>query len=256
MVKDAAYSLLNVLTLGRGITRSVGGFELRLPARYFRYYPSDYEAQNIGFVNHTVKAGMTVLDIGAHIGLFASIFGQKVGPSGKVFSFEPTPSTFKILKETVRINNLEQVVTPIQKAVSDKSGKTVFYISEIEAHNSNSLANNKRDYCQEKAVDVDLISVDDLVKQQQLKKVDFIKIDAEGAEYAVLLGADQTIREHKPAILLALHPLFLVNFGVTLDQIWDHVSKLGYEVKFENRAMPREEFISCTGIFDVFLIRP
>src|SRR5688500_4127657 len=144
MIKGIVYSFLDLLTLGRGIKRNISGFTLRLPTRYYKYFKQDYELNNINFLNNKMKRNMHVIDIGAHICLLSTIIGQKVGKSGKVYSFEPTPSTFRLLKKTIEINNQQQVVIPFNKAVAEKTGVTTFYITDTPAHNSNSLAQTQR----------------------------------------------------------------------------------------------------------------
>jgi FkbM family methyltransferase len=197
---------------------------------------------------------MTVIDIGAHIGLLSTIIAQKVGRSGKVYAFEPTPSTFKLLQKTVAINNQSNVVVPFRKAVSDKSGTATFYITDLPAHNSNSIINNKRTYANEHGIEVEVISVDDFVSAQKLSKIDMIKIDAEGAEFAVLKGAAKTIDLYKPKIILALHPEGIVNFGDSLAEIWDFIISKNYEVCFKSEKMTKELFVSQKELFDVFLL--
>jgi FkbM family methyltransferase len=252
-MKEALYKILDMLTLGKGLKTRVSGFEVRLPTRYHKYFKPDYEQENIRFLNETLKKGMTVIDVGAHIGLLTTIMAQKVGTSGRVYSFEPTPSTFRLLQKTIEINDLASVVMPFQKAVSDTRGTTTFYITDIVAHNSNSLANNKRTQGNDHGIEVDLISIGNLVQDFQIPRVDFIKIDAEGAELAVLKGAAVVIDAHKPKMLLALHPEAIRNFGDSLAEIWDFVKSKGYRVSYRREEITKDFFTSQTGLFDVFL---
>ncbi len=253
-MKELIYKITDVVTLGKGIKRHVSGFSLRIPTRYFKYFEPDYELNNINFINNNVTKGMTVIDVGAHIGLLAIILYKKVGATGKIFSFEPTPSTFKLLKKTIDINKANATVVPINKAVSEKSGMTSFYVTDIVAHNSNSLANNNRSYGNEKKIDVEVISIDDLVKEYNLKNIDFIKIDAEGAEYSVLKGSAGVIDNFHPKILLALHPKSIKNFGNSLSEIWDFVVSKKYRVIYKNDEIDKDFFISQLNLFDVFLV--
>lgn len=253
-LKLAAYKVLDMLTLGKGMNRTFQGNTVRMPTRYYKYFEADYEKDNIRIINDRVKSGMVIMDIGAHIGLMTAILGKKVGPTGKVFSFEPTPSTFKILQKTVAINNLSHAtVNPF--AVSDKKGTLSFYVSEHDADNSNSLSNSKRTDRTEGTVDVQVVSVDDYIKEHNSGKVDFIKIDVEGAELKLLKGAVQTIRNNYPDMILALHPASIRNFGDSLEEIWDLTVELGYIPRFEGRTMTRQEFIGKDILFDVFLTR-
>jgi FkbM family methyltransferase len=252
-MKKLIYKGVDTLTGGKGIKRNISGFGLRIPVGYHNYFETDYELNNINFINNYLSPGMTVIDIGAHIGLLSIIMAQKVKPAGKVYSFEPTPSTFKLLQKTIAINDFTEIVKPNKMAVAEKKGKTFFYITDIEAHNSNSLSNNKRDYGNEHRIDVDLTSIDEFVTDNKLSKIDFLKIDAEGAEYSVLKGCEATLRRDKPKIILALHPASIINFGNSLEQIWDYLQSFGYTVVFKSEKVDRTFFTSQSDLFDVFL---
>ena len=252
-MKELLYKIMDVFTFGKGIKIHISGFGLRIPTRYFKYFPPDYELNNINFINNNVAKGMTVIDVGAHIGIVSIILSKKVRESGKVFSFEPTPSTFKLLKKTININNVKATVVPVNKAVSAKSGVDSFYVTEIEAHNSNSLSSNNRNYGNEKKIDVELIPIDDFAKEYNLKKVDFIKIDAEGAEYSVLKGSKEVIDRFHPKIILSLHPASIKSFGDNLPEIWDFLVSKNYNVIYNNEKINKDLFISQTDLFDVLL---
>jgi len=253
-LKELVYTIIDIITLGNGIRKHISGFGLKLPTRFFRYFERDYELNNINFINNYVTNGMTVIDVGAHIGLLSIVMAKKTGANGQVFSFEPTPSTFAILKKTIEINEVKDVVHPINKAVAEKAGKTSFYVTDIAAHNSNSLSNNERNYGNEKKIDVDLISIDELVQEKNISKVGFIKIDAEGAEYAVLKGATNTIEKQRPKMILALHPSSIKNFGDSLEGIFDFISQKNYRVLLNNDELDKAIFCSKTDLFDVFLL--
>jgi FkbM family methyltransferase len=252
-MKKTIKKTLSVI-LSNGIKRNISGFSLRIPFGYHNYFETDYELNNINFINNYLSKGMRVIDIGAHVGLLSVVMGQKVKPNGKVYSFEPTPSTFKLLKKTIAINGLSDIVKPNKMAVADKKGETFFYITDIEAHNSNSLSDNKRDYGNEHKIDVDLVSVDEYTQSESITKVDFIKIDAEGAEYSVLKGCAATIRRDKPKMILALHPASIINFGNSLGEIWDYLQSFGYTVIYKSEKVDKGFFTSQDDLFDVFLI--
>ena len=239
--------------LRKGIRRHISGFNLYVPTRYYKFFKSDYEQDNINFIKDTVKSGMTVIDVGAHIGLLSVIMAQKAGDNGRVYSFEPTPSTYQILKNTIKINKMGNLIVPIQKAVSEKEGLTHFYVTDIEAHNSNSLSNNNRDYGNEHQIEVKLTSIDEFKGEHRLAEINLIKIDAEGAELSVLRGATFVIDLFKPKIILALHPESLSNFGHSLTEIWDFIQLKNYMVSYKSNPISKEFFIKQTDLFDVFL---
>ena len=97
--RNSMYTLLDLLTLKRGVARKINGMKVRFPAKWSRYYENNYEADNYGFLKQAVKPGMDIMDIGAHIGLFSACSSQLTGPGGKIICIEPTPGTFSILKK-------------------------------------------------------------------------------------------------------------------------------------------------------------
>ena len=253
-MKELIYKILDLFTLGKGFKIHVSGFNLRFPTRYYKYFEADYELNNINFINNNIIPGMTVIDVGAHIGLLSIIIGKKVYPGGNVFSFEPTPSTFKLFLKAIAINNLQGVITPVNKAVADKPGVAFFYVTDIEASNSNSLSNNKRTLGKETKIEVEVVSIDEFSKENNLEKIDLIKIDAEGTEFSVLKGATSVIDTFHPKIILALHPHSIINFGDSLSDIWDFVVSKKYIVMFKNDRITKDDFVNTTDLFDVFLI--
>jgi tRNA G37 N-methylase Trm5 len=133
------YSLLEKITFGQGLPKTVNGVKVKLPAKYIRYFPSDYEEENFSFLKSVCGDGAVVLDIGAHIGLFSAIAAKVTGPNGKVFAFEPAINTIPVLHQTIRINQLGNVISPVNQAMGKDIGKIIFFISDEEADNSNSL---------------------------------------------------------------------------------------------------------------------
>ncbi len=236
-----------------GITTNVSGVVIKLPFRYYRYYEKDYELDNITFFRKKIKTDNVVIDIGAQIGLMTKLFADLVGPTGKVYTFEPTPKTFNVLSETIRINKMENNVIPFQEALSDKKGKAIFNISNIDIDASNTLSNVIRNSTSS-AIEINVTSVDEVVNENSLTKVDFIKIDAEGAEYYVLLGAKNTMVSLKPIINLALHPNALTGFNSSLKEIYAFIKSNNYKVIYKFNEMDEKDFIQNTNLFDVQLM--
>ncbi len=247
-IKNAAYTLLDLVTFKRGIVRDINGMKIRFPAKWSRYYPGDYEVENYTFLQQQVKSGMHIIDIGAHIGLFSACSSRLAGPTGKIICFEPTPGTFSILKETLQLNHCDNVIAR-QAAVSDKDGMATFYVSHTAGCNSNSLVKNKSGN-QLTAYDVQLMTIDSIVTEYAIHP-SLIKIDAEGAEMDVLKGGVKTFAEIKPVLILGLHPAFIAQKGDSLEAIWGILLSSGYEVSMDGKKMTKEDFCNRTILFDV-----
>jgi len=233
--------------------RTISGFSLKLPVRYYKYFPPDYESDNFHFLKDHCKKGDVVIDVGAHIGLFSVCAAQLTGGDGKVYSFEPAPPTNALLKKTVSINHKQNIVEPRSEAVAEKEGTTFFYVSDTEGDNSNSLVSYRMDKKLDK-VEVKITSVDNFVGANKINKINFIKIDAEGYECSVLKGAEQTFKEFRPVGILALHPLGIESNGDSLGEIFDFLQKINYKIVYKDNLLGRNEFCSKNNLFDVHLI--
>jgi len=118
-----------------------------------------------------------VLDVGAHIGLF-SLFASQFCKTGKIFCFEPIKENYNQLLENIKINNIKNII-PFNYAVSDKTEKIKIYLNDDESGHSMFLENSNY-------VEVDSISIVDIFENNSIEKCDFLKLDCEGAEYAIV----------------------------------------------------------------------
>lgn len=249
-LKELGYSALNLFTLGRGIAREIGGESIRFPTRFSRYYEAEYEPETFAFFRENVKKGDTVLDIGGHIGLFAVVTARLVGSEGKVYSFEPTPFTRRVLTEVVKLNGLYDIVEVSSEAVSSQRGETVFFDTGDTISNANSLVKTERSKTE---IPIKLISVDEFVNEKGIKP-DCLKIDVEGVELDVLRGARETFLTHRPVARLGLHPPFIAQNGQSLDEIWAILEEYKMQVVFEGKPAEKEWFCSQPALFDVNLL--
>lgn len=141
-----------------------------------------------------LKKDSVVIDVGANVGGHTVAFAN-TSPSGKIFAFEPSLDTYKILvRNTKKFKN----VTTFQSAISEKTGMAYFY----EAYDSgySGLKNTGRKKIS-KVYTVPTISIDNLVKNKKLDRLDLIKIDVEGTEASVIQGARETIKKFHPIIM-------------------------------------------------------
>ncbi|HQQ93903.1 MAG TPA: FkbM family methyltransferase [Bacteroidia bacterium] len=248
------YAIVDWLFLGKGISRHINGFKLKFPARWARYFESDYENENVQFMKQHVKQGMTVVDVGAHIGLMSLIASQLCGARGKVIAIEPSPFTFNLLKRMIELNPGYAPVTPIQAAVSNKTSLMDFYVSADPASNSNSLV--EKHHLKRNKVQVKCLTLDAVVNENRLNQVDLVKIDAEGSELDVLRGMNETLGRFKPQIILAIHPRLIRNNGQNPLDIFKLITRLGYEAYLSGTRINEKEYSELNDFFDIHLIHP
>lgn len=175
-----------------------------------------YEKDEVDLIKRVVKMGDKVLDIGANIGYHTTIFSKLIGGTGKVFAFEPDPENFRLLKKNIEINNCQNAIL-VNKALSDKEEKIKLYLSEYNMgdHRTYDSSDGR------KFVEVDCISIDSYFKDKD-SKIDFIKIDIQGAEYSVLKGMRTLFRNNKELKLLTeFWPIGLKRSGIDPYQYLD-----------------------------------
>jgi len=167
----------------------------------FRSFLKDYEPQTWKYVMNQVKKGDIVADVGAFIGIYTIAFAKRVGPTGKVFSFEPDQNNLKLLKKMLKLNStISSRVELINLAVADKDG--AIYFEDGMQSESHILQNPK-----DTKPKIPCTSLDKFFMNQTL---DILKIDVEGYELEVLKGAvNILLSPSRPrCIFVEVHPCF------------------------------------------------
>lgn len=149
-----------------------------------------------------LNPGDVVLDCGANVGIFSAIAASKKCLS---YAFEPTPSSFSVVERYNQIYK-DQII-PVPYAVSDQVGTTTFYVIPDTIGSSNSLIEGSLKSRGGEEITVDTITIDEFVRSRNLKKVDFIKADIEGAERFMLAGAQDTLKHFAPKLALCTYHL-------------------------------------------------
>jgi FkbM family methyltransferase len=167
-----------------------------------------FEKETIVLFQKLVASCQVVFDIGAHTGFFA-LFSALENENRQVYAFEPTPKTFKKLKENVLLNKTSNL-KPIWGAVSDGDGEVSLYVprglyeKEEDVPTSASTLKDFKEDTEE--IIVPSITIDSFVKANNIAKVDLMKIDTEGTEHRVLEGAKEVISRDNPLIICEVLP--------------------------------------------------
>lgn len=224
-------------------------FEYPLDSAIGRHlFAGDFETAEIAFFRSELKPGNVVLDVGANGGLYTIIAARVIGPEGRVYAFEPGPEALALLRHNVEINQLTNV-TIIEAAVSNKTGEASFGIASDSALSS--LVNTDRaDQKINEWSKVTTIRLDDAVEKYEIPRVDFIKVDVEGAEGLVIDGCgDLLSRRNGPmGILFEAFDNNCSAFGYTVPELLTDLRMRGFELKgFEGSALVPIEQVH-TGI--------
>ena len=167
-----------------------------------------------------IKNDDIIIDIGGHIGLF-SIYAAEKCKSGKIFTFEPVKDNFKILKENIETNKIKNIF-PEKVAISNKSSKVTIFLSDDDAgHGMYSKSSN--------TITIDAINLEEIFLKNNLKKCDFLKIDAEGAEFDILENISEDMLKTISKIVIEYH-IFEENSIKRLENIMEKFEKNGFKI--------------------------
>ena len=152
-----------------------------------------------------INKGDVVLDLGANVGYYSLLAAQLVGKEGKVYSFEPEPKNFSVLLKNIELNGYDNIV-PVQKAVSDTSGKITFFLHNRDtgAHTIYQPEPGERQFTE--SIEVETVTLDEFLNGKE-NHVNVVKVDVEGAEMAVLTGMKNMIKENQDLkMFIEFHP--------------------------------------------------
>lgn len=159
------------------------------------YWMGTYEYEMQRLFEKTILRGSNVFDIGAHAGFYTLLASVLVGATGAVFAFEPLPRNIFYLGEHLEVNRVTNVKV-IEAAVSDRNGSALFeegytsFVGRVSPHGN---------------LRVRVVSLDEMISEGEVPIPDCIKIDVEGAEMQVLLGAKEILKNSHPKIFISLH---------------------------------------------------
>lgn len=211
--------------------------------RLYRHYfiapqyssPIEVEKAEQTFYINYLHPGMTVFDIGANIGEMSLLFSRFVGSSGKVHAFEASSSMFEKLSKVCQIANRGQIILN-HKAVADREATLKFNVYD-ELHSGwNSLAERSLDKYgidvkPSHVEEVESVTIDAYCQQHNIEQIDLIKIDVEGAEYQVLLGAKKMLESKKIRCCTFEFGGTTFDMGNAPQEIAAYLKQLGYQLR-------------------------
>lgn len=157
-----------------------------------------YEATHQVTYARLVRCGMTVYDLGAHVGFYTLLFSRLVGPVGVVHAFEPVPRNISYLKRHLRLNGAKNVRVQ-ECAVTRQTGTVAF-------DSSSGVSTGRVVPCTAPEMNqVPAVSLDDFIYARGHESPDLIKMDIEGGETDVLAGMSRLLAERLPVLLVSVH---------------------------------------------------
>ncbi|HVP24222.1 MAG TPA: FkbM family methyltransferase [Conexivisphaerales archaeon] len=178
-----------------------------------------------------IHAGDVVVDVGAHIGVF-TVFAASLAKSGRVYAFEPDNRNFEMLLTNVELNHLTNVV-PSKVALAGSTGRRALYLAEDGGWSSFFKLEHLNGETETEA-----LSLRDALALNKIERVDFLKMDCEGAEYEILFGCPDDTLSAVSRISMECHDM---DNKLTTENMMLYLEGKGFSVRMvtdpENRRM-------------------
>lgn len=239
----------NVLNTGQGasvVHKNIDGINFELDLREVidseMFYCGSREPQTSRTLELICNASDIVIDIGANVGSHALPMAKLVGPSGRVYAFEPVPWAMDKLKRNASLNGFSNIVTE-QLALSDENlghvdmeFRASFKIGSAKGVDDKGQIDNG--WWQEcDCVSTKMQTLDSYVAEHSIQRIALIKLDVDGFEGKVIRGASETLSRFKPVIIMELAPAWVEMRGDSCLAIARQLREMGYrcfaEVTFD-----------------------
>lgn len=184
-----------------------------------------YEKE-LAYLGKFISPGMVVVDGGANCGIYTLIASELVGPSGRVFSFEPGTESFSALQKNLELNHLENV-TPFRAALADRDGTARLYHA---GRGPTSFALGRPEQGSGKWEEVTTRTLGSVLQEMKADQVGLIKLDVEGAEELALQGAQSVIVRSRPTIIFEMNVEAAKNLDLNPLGSWKLLKNLGYRL--------------------------
>jgi FkbM family methyltransferase len=196
--------------------------------------PDEVERAEWACYAEILAPGMVALDVGAHVGEVTLAMSRFVGPSGRVHAFEPTQATFEKLEQVVRLSGRTNVVLT-RAAVRESDGTAELRVYDEGFASWNTLADRPLgqgvDVKPVRTESVPATTLDSYCDRAGLSRIDFLKIDVEGAEYQVLLGARRLLDARRIRTIIFEIGQTTIDMGNDPEAIARYLDERGYRTR-------------------------
>jgi FkbM family methyltransferase len=199
-------------------------------------FQNDYEFNETSLVKQLIKPGSIVIDIGSNFGWYSIIFSQLVGVSGKIFSFEPVPETYEELNSNVKLNSCKNIKT-FNLALGNEEGSVNFGVPEFDG---SSGASSQFLKCK-KQIQVAMRKLDEIIEEQNITNINFIKADIEDGELNMLHGSEKILNKFKPDIMIEIVDMHCDRFGYAPIDVYQFLLSKGYNGLFIGNEYTKEK---------------
>lgn len=191
-----------------------------------QFVRNDYEAY------HKLRKGDIVVDAGANVGVFSVKAARTVGPEGKVIAIEPEKNNLRYLEKNIEANGLQNIII-VPEGIWSKKGKERLYLASSGYHSL--VFENRVEFRQ-----IEVNTLDNMLEKLNIGRVDFVKMDVEGAEFEGLKGAQKTLRDND--VRLAIDACHEVNGKKTYENIVLELTEMGFKAWVDNEIVYAEKY--------------
>ena len=212
-----------------------------------------YEPSELFFFLQHCRGDMTLVDVGANIGLYTSLAMHELTAGGRIIAVEPRPQSFSFLEKNIASNRREAGprVDAFRLAAATQPGPRLLFQNPENKADNRVYAANDRTW---EGVEVEARPLDDVLSEQGIREINFLKMDVQGYEQMVLGGLKQTLRRSSKVILMTeFWPKGLREAGGDARIYLEELSDLGFQL-FELKEHPRGKLIPLTD-WDALIVR-
>lgn len=209
--------------------KSISVYKLRNGVKYRLW---SYDVHTINHIwnydvyrKNIIKKGNIIFDIGANVGLYSVLSSRLVGDFGKVFSFEPSPDSFQLLKENIKLNNLKNVIA-INKGVSNRKHTKKLFVYPADPKQNSFFKKSKM----KNFIKVNCITLKEIIEKNKIKSIDVLKMDCEGAEYEILFSSSDNVIKKIKRVVMEVHN----EKGHSINDLKIFLEKKGFKVEMGN----------------------
>jgi FkbM family methyltransferase len=192
------------------------------------YMRGGYEMASVRLCRSVVRPGAVCIDAGANVGSYTLPLAFAAGPLGEVHAFEPHPGVRERLLVNIALNGI-QIVTVNEEGLGGQAGNDILYGYGASTFNQGA-SSLRRSLDATEPLACRIRTVDDYAEEAGLGRVDFVKIDVEGADLDVLQGARSTLARHRPVLLVEANTASLAKFDATPIDLFGFLMEAGYRV--------------------------
>jgi len=205
------------------------------------YYSGTFEEEAEAVITDMLRPGMVAIDIGANFGYHTFRMSEGVGPEGQVLAIEPTTWAYEKLLRNADLNDMTNIsYAKVGLSDVDAGDTEIDFVSSYRLDGESTAT----------VETVRLITLDTLLDELGVTRLDFIKLDVDGFEGKVLRGSARTLEKYLPALFFEISPSAMRINGDSAFELISWLTDLGYRFEEENRLRIADTDAYLRGIAD------